>query len=218
VVFVPGLGLDAREWWKVRRELAGESAVILLPALGKPSPKGTDLGVTLQAERLLAELPLGRELVLVGHSASCPVVVDAAARSEDVVGLVLVGPVTDPRERTWPRMLRQWIRTALHERVWELPVLVPQYHHTGVLTMLRGIDAIRHFPTQKALAPLTLPVSVLRGEYDRIAPADWCRHLAEVSGGELASVVGAAHMLPLTHPHTVVSSIVRLGTGASRGA
>lgn len=214
VVFVPGLGLDARAWVKVRRELAHESEVILLPSLGTPAPPGTDLGVRPLAQRLLAELPHDRKVVLVGHSASCPVVVEAAARSQDVVGLVLVGPVTDPRERTWPRMLRQWVRTALHERLGEVPVLLPQYRHTGVGTMLRGIEAIRRFPTHKALASLALPVIVLRGEFDRIATSDWCRHLAEISGGEGASVAGAAHMLPLTHPHTVVASIDRLTTGA----
>ncbi|WP_195908227.1 alpha/beta hydrolase [Nostocoides sp. HKS02] len=210
VVLVPGLGLDDRAWTEVRRQLGHPSVVTRLPSLGKPAQRGTNLGIEHQTRRLLAQLPPGRRLVLVGHSASCPVVVEAAASSDEVVGLVLVGPVTDPRARTWPRILGQWLRTACHERPWEGPVLVPQYRHTGVLAMLRGIDAIRHFATHEAVARLTVPVTVLRGEYDRIAPSDWCRQLAELSGGECVTVAGAAHMVPLTHPQTIVSAIARL--------
>jgi pimeloyl-ACP methyl ester carboxylesterase len=214
VVFVPGLGLDARAWRTVRSGLDDESVVVLLPSLGEPAPRGTALGVEHQAQRLLRDLPSGRELVLVGHSASCPVVVEAAARSADVIGLVLVGPVTDPQARTWPSILRQWVRTALHERLWELPILAPQYRRTGVLTMLRGIDAIRHFPTHVALGPLPIPVEVLRGQFDRIAPSPWCRQLVDLADGDLTSVEGAAHMLPLTHPQAIVSAIGRVVTTA----
>jgi thioesterase domain-containing protein len=128
VFLVPGLGLDDRVWSGVRRRLAGEVGVVLLPALGERADRTVDLAVDEQARRLLRQLA-GRgdgPVVLVGHSASCPVVVEAANQSSLVVGLVLIGPVTDPRGRTWPRMLWQWMRTAVHERPGEVPVLAPQ--------------------------------------------------------------------------------------------
>lgn len=43
-------------------------------------------------------------------------------RGGRVSGLVLVGPATDPRNATWPRLLRQLGRTAVHERLSEIPV------------------------------------------------------------------------------------------------
>ena len=58
--------------------------------------------------------------------------------------------VSDPGARTWPRMLAQWARTACHERLGEAPALAPQYRHTGILGMLRGMDAIRRFRTPPA--------------------------------------------------------------------
>ena len=183
---------------------------MVLPSLGQPAPRGTDLCVARQAERLLQRLPKDGAIIMVGHSASCPVVIEAASRREDVVGLVLVGPVTDPAAHTWPRMLAQWARTASHERPGEAPLLAPQYWHTGVMSMLRGMDAIRRFRTDLALSRLTLPVEILRGDKDRIASNEWSSVLRRVSGGRLTSVRGAAHMVPLTHPHTVVAAVDRV--------
>jgi pimeloyl-ACP methyl ester carboxylesterase len=210
VVFVPGLGLDGRSWRHVREELRGPSAVVLLPSMGRRAPRGTHLSVERQAQRLLEALPEGEAVILVGHSASCPVVVEAASRTPDVVGLVLVGPVTDPGARTWPRMLAQWARTAGHERLGEAPALAPQYRHTGILGMLRGMDAIRRFRTDVALSRLALPVEIVRGDTDRIASQDWSSVLRRVSDGRLTTVPGAAHMVPLTHPHAVVAAVDRL--------
>jgi pimeloyl-ACP methyl ester carboxylesterase len=210
VVFVPGLGLDSRSWQLVRDGLNGPSAVVLLPSLGQPAPRGTDLPVERQADRLLARLPSGRSTILVGHSASCPVVVEAACRTGDVVGLVLVCPVTDPSAWTWPRMLGQWARTATHERPSEAPTLVPQYRQTGIRSMLRGMDAMRHFRTDLALSRLALPTEIVRGEKDRIASGEWSDVLRRASNGRLTTVEGAAHMVPLTHPGAVTAAVDRL--------
>ena len=209
-VLVPGLGLDARSWVAVRHLLWGPSMVVLLPSMGHPAARRSDLRTERQAQRLLAAMPSGQRSVLVGHSASCPVVVEAAARSSDVVGLVLVGPVTDPRAQSWPRMLGQWLRVARHERPQESPLLLSQYSRTGALSMLRGMNAVRRFRTDERLRALRLQVEIIRGEQDRIAPADWCSRLRSVSDGRLTTVAGAAHMVPLTHPSAVVAGIQRV--------
>jgi pimeloyl-ACP methyl ester carboxylesterase len=209
-VFVPGLGLDARSSEAVRHLLGGQSTVVLLPSMGHRAARRSDLRVERQAQRLLDAMPPGKRSILVGHSASCPVVVEAAARCSDVVGLVLVGPVTDPRAQSWPRMLGQWLRVARHERPRESRVLLPQYGRTGALSMLRGMNAVRRFRTDERLRLLRLPVEIIRGEQDRIAPADWCSRLRSVSAGRLTTVPGAAHMVPLTHPLAVVAGIQRV--------
>lgn len=216
VVFVPGLGLDSRSWRRVRHELRGPSAVVLLPSMGQRAQRRTDLSVESQAARLLRSLPSGQAIILVAHSASCPVVVEAASRERDVIGLVLVGPVTDPAAHTWPRMLSQWARTASHERPGETPVLAPQYRHTGILSMLRGMDAVRHFRTDLAATRLNLPVEIVRGDKDRIASHEWSSALGQASNGRLTTIHGAAHMVPLTHPHAVVAAVDRLGRAIDR--
>lgn len=223
IVLVPGLGLDDRVWAPVRHRLTGPVRTVLLPSLGRRSPRGMDLTVERQAQRLLSELS-GQgvdSVVLVGHSASCPVVVEAAARSQIVAGLVLIGPVTDPRARTWPGILVLWFRTVTHERLHELAVLIPQYWHTGLVSMVRGMNAIRWYRTDHALARLDLPVVVLRGALDRIALQDWSARLSANARGRLQEVDGAGHMVPLTHPDPVVAAVravTSAATTASPGA
>ena len=216
VAFVPGLGLNADEWHVVRDELAGSSVVMLLPSLGQPAPRPADLSAEAQATRLLELLPQGAPTILVGHSASCPVVVRAASRSADVVGLVLVGPVTDPAAQSWPRMLRQWARTATHERASETPLLALQYLGTGPVSMLRGMNALRRFRTDLALQSLTLPVEIIRGRQDRIATQEWSTELARASHGQVTSIAEAAHMVPLTHPKVVVAAVDRIRVATRR--
>jgi pimeloyl-ACP methyl ester carboxylesterase len=210
VVFVPGLGLDARSWQAVRRTFHGASVVVTLPSMGEPAPRATDLTVERQAERLLQALPTDQTLILVGHSASCPVVVHAAAQSHQIAGLVLVGPVTDPAADTWPRMLSQWLRAGSHERPAEAAALIPQYWRSGPTSMLRGMDSVRRFRTDLALAALRLPVEIVRGDKDRIASEHWSATLSRASDGRLTSVARAAHMVPLTHPRAVVAAVERL--------
>lgn len=120
---------------------------------------------------------------------------------------MLVGPVTDPKAQSWPRMLSQWIRTAAHEHLFEAPLLLPQYRKTGVMTMLRGMNAVRRYRSDLGLAQIPLPVVVLRGALDRIAVQDRCQRLADTGDGEVTTVDGAAQMVPLTHPDFIVSAV-----------
>lgn len=210
VVFVPGLGLDSRSSQLVRHQLGGRSTVVLLPSLGLAAAHRANLSVQRQAERLLQSLPTGETSILVGHSASCPVVVEAASNSNDVLGLVLIGPVTDPTAQTWPKMLRQWARTASHERLSEAPVLLPQYRRTGILSMLRGMDTMRHFRTDLALSRLDVPVEIVRGANDLIASHEWSAVLRQACGGRLTTTDGAAHMVPITHAAAVAAAVDRI--------
>lgn len=209
-VFVPGLGLNDATWEAVRAELAGPATVVLLPSLGRPAPRRTDLRVQAQATRLLERLPRGRPVILVGHSAGCPVIVEAASRSNDVVGLVLVGPVTDPTAQSWPRMLAQWGRVATDEHPWEIPIVAPQYLRTGLLSMVRGMNAMRRFRTDHALAALDLPVEIIRGAQDAIAAQRWSSELEQACHGHLTIVDEAAHMVPLPHPKVIVAAVGRI--------
>jgi len=217
IVLVPGLGLDDRAWAPVRQLLTGRVHTVLLPSLGRRSARGMDLRVERQAERLLSELAVqgADSVVLVAHSASCPVVVEAAARSQIVAGLVLIGAVTDPKASTWTRILGQWLRTVAQERLAQAAVLIPQYRHTGPAAMVRGMDAMRWYRTDHGLAQLDIPVVVIRGSRDRIASQDWSARLSAIARGRLQVVGGAAHMVPLTHPEPVVAAVREVASAAT---
>lgn len=212
---VPGLGLAATAWRPtlaaLSEELRREAAVVELPGYGQRAERGADL--TPPAAALLL-LETGRAdpgtSVLVGHSASCQVVVHAARRHPDrVAGLVLVGPTTDPRAPGWPALARRWLATARHEPPRQVPALVRQYARTGAMTMYRTMDAARHDDVRRPLAGAGGPVLVVRGRHDRICPGDWADHLVTVAPGRGRAVTleAGGHMVPSTHGSLVARVI-----------
>ena len=209
VVFVPGLGLG-RESVRGAMRCGGWAAeVVLLPGYGLPVPRGVDVSPGALAELLLERLP--GPVVLVGHSASCQVVVEAAARAPGrVAGLVLLGPTTDPRAATWPRLAQRWLRTAAWEPPWQVPLLVRQYRRTGLRDMAAVMDAARRHDLRKPLRDIGIPVVVVRGRHDRIAPAAWVAEVAAVARGTVTTLPVGGHMVVLTHPESVVPIITEV--------
>jgi pimeloyl-ACP methyl ester carboxylesterase len=212
-VVVPGLGLSAAVVAGLVHEIGGR--VVRLPAYGLPvtSPQTPPQLAGL----LLAELRgAGLErVVLVAHSSSCQVVVEAAvADPARVAGLVLVGPTTDPRARSWPRLAGRWLATALGEPPWQVPRLVRDYRRAGVVGLLRTMDLARRHRIEDAARAVRCPVRVVRGRRDRIAPARWTRALAAVLRGASCTLPAGGHMVPLTHPVLVGEQVRRVLSGA----
>jgi pimeloyl-ACP methyl ester carboxylesterase len=227
VVAVPGLGLSAEIPQRLFRALAtaGPTAAVELPGFGLPAPRGLAIGMAAQVDRLLDVLRgrgPGDPVVLLGHSASCQLVAEVAAREpERVAGLVLVGPTTDPRGWTWPGLAARWVRTAAHERPGQIPRLLRDYRTTGPVAMMRTLDAFRRCRIEDSLGSVRCPVLVLRGLHDRIAPADWTAALARLPpDGSAVTVAAGGHMVLSTHPGLVaaeVSAFLARRVGVSEG-
>jgi pimeloyl-ACP methyl ester carboxylesterase len=210
VVAVPGLGLSVAVARRALDRLPGvDGAVVLLPGFGRRAPRGTPVAPDRLARLLLERLPAGGPVVLVGHSASCQVVAEAAVQAPGrVTALVLVGPATDPRAATWPALVGRWLRTAVHERPGQIPLLVRAYARTGLVSMARGMDAARRHRLAATVAAVACPVLVVRGRHDAICPADWAAALASGTGdGRVETLAAGAHMVPVTHPDALAARI-----------
>jgi pimeloyl-ACP methyl ester carboxylesterase len=158
------------------------------------------------AARLLDALEEG-PVVLVGHSQSCQLVA-AAARDRRVVAVVLLGPTTDPRLRSAVGLVRQWLRTAVHEPVRSVPRILAQWWTTGPRSMAALWRTAAPDRIERRLADVRVPVVVVRGARDRLCPHDWAAHVAASAPlGRLVELPGAAHMLPQTHPEEVAALI-----------
>jgi pimeloyl-ACP methyl ester carboxylesterase len=213
---VPGIGLGPEAWQPTLRHVGDRVAgqVVTLPGYGVPARTSDDLRPPALAERVAAALSGAREpAVLVGHSASCQVVVHVARmRGDRVCGLVLIGPTTDPRAATWPRLARRWLATARHEDPRQVPALVRQYHRTGPGSMRRAMDAARRDPIAVALRGTGCPLLVLRGHHDRICPAPWAEDLARTRSRDTASAAvtlsTGGHMVPLTRGRQVADELL----------
>ena len=208
VVWVPGLGLDERSSARVRRRSAGR--VVLLPGMGLRAPVGALDDLTGQ---LLAALGPG-PVVLVGHSQSCQVVVAAAERDRRVVGLLLLGPSTDPRMLRLPVLAARWVRTSLGEPWWQAPLVLAQWLRTGPRAMTALWRQIAADRTDRRLRRVPVPVVVVRGSRDALCPHDWAVHVAACAPqGRLVELPGAAHMTPHTRPDDVARLLAELQAG-----
>jgi pimeloyl-ACP methyl ester carboxylesterase len=201
VVLVPGLGLDARSSARLRALLTAD--VVLLPGMGLGGPVPA---VDALAARLCALLGDG-PVVLVGHSQSCQVVA-AAARDERVTGVVLLGPTTDPRLRSPWGLTGRWLATVLREPLWQYPLVLAQWWHTGPRAMTALWRSAAPDPIDRRLAGVQVPVVVVRGTRDALCPADWARALvAGTPSAQLVELPGAAHMTVQTHPAEVAHAV-----------
>ncbi len=213
VVAVPGLGLSVdvpARTLRLLQPIVGSTAVAL-PGYGMPALHGAAPDPAALAAQVCDRLDAAHvtQAVLLGHSASCQIVVEAAVRDPTrVVGVVLVGPTTDPRAAGWPALALRWLRTAIHERPGQIPVLVRDYHRTGLVDMARAMDVARRHRIDHLLAGVTCPVLVVRGRHDRISPADWVATLAALAPqGRAVTLPAGAHMVPITHPDALAESI-----------
>ena len=208
VVLVPGLGLGPASYAPTVRDLGTPYRVVTLPGYGERVSPGEDLTVETLAQRLLQELD--EQSVLVGHSASCHIVVAAAlARPDLVKSLVLLGPTGDVETSDWLTLAERWVRSAVWESVRLVPVLAPQYARTGLVSMARAMEAARRYDLAAAISKLKRPVAVIRCEHDSLCPADWAQRIAELAGGEVWTLPTGSHMPVLTNGPEVVTFINR---------
>jgi pimeloyl-ACP methyl ester carboxylesterase len=199
-VAVPGLGLTERGWRDVADRLPG-AAVVALPAYGLRAERGP-ITPAASADDLVRRLAGRGPVVLLGHSASCQVVAEAARRHPDAVcGLVLVGPTADPRMAPRRALVGRWLRTVAHEDPRRVPVMLRQYATTRLSGFARALRAARRRDLRASLAGSDVPVLVVRGPHDHLAPSAWLADLAAVRPGvTVVTLPGGAHMVPLTHP------------------
>jgi pimeloyl-ACP methyl ester carboxylesterase len=208
IVLVPGLGLDERSSARLRRRIGG--AVVILPGMGLRRPVGTLTGLAEQLRTALGPRPV----VLVGHSQSCQVVVAAAQRDPRVVGVLLLGPTTDPRMRRPAVLAARWMRTAVREPWWQLPLVLAQWLRTGPRAMTALWRQLAGDPIDERLRRVDVPVVVVRGDRDALCPRDWAADLAGCAPhGRLVELAGAAHMTPQTRPDDVARLVRELVTG-----
>ena len=215
-VLVPGIGVSPRYFVPLARELAAVGTVhtVELPGFGgsrKPRRRleMTDFaGIVRQA---LAEAGVG-PAVLIGHSMGCQIVAEMTlARPELTQSLVLLGPTTNSAERN--RFL-QGLRLA-QDTLREPPqinyVVFSDYLRSGPRWYFTTVPVLVHHRLEEALARISVPILILRGERDPIVPRRWTQELAATSASACAGEVeGEAHVLMFRRPRTVAAACQQL--------
>jgi pimeloyl-ACP methyl ester carboxylesterase len=202
-VFLPGLGAPGylAPW---ARETATWTRVTLLDLPGWRAGSARSCAPSLPAvARMTADWleATGRDrVVLVGHSTGAQSVLRTALQvPHRVAAVVLAGPTFDPPARTVSALLGRIGETIVHERPAEALAVGPSYLRSGVLPLLRFVRSALPDRPEDLVPRLTMPVLVLTGQRDGLAPPAWAERLAHLARATCVVIPGA-HNAPFTAP------------------
>lgn len=182
-----------------------------LPGYGRSDRPGHALGLDQLADALAAwverlELP---PAAFIANSFGCQVVARFAVRHPHLVDcLVLVGPTTDPRARSTPRLLARWILEAPQESRMA-PLMVKDYAFAGLRRALATFRMVVAGEIERDAREIHVPVLVVRGSRDPIAPRPWVDELtATFPNARCSTIPGAAHAANFTSPGRLTRAVL----------
>lgn len=199
VVLVHGIGMSHRSFARSQRALSRTHRTIAvdLPGFGGLPPVGRRLEMAEVADVVMRAVRSRdvHESVLVGQSMGSQVVVAAALQHPDeVLAVVLVGPVVDDRHRSLLWLAAALGRDGLVEDVRMNAVLLGDYFRS-IRQYLRQLRPMLRYPMRDAVAALRVPVLVVRGTRDPIARSAWAGRLARAArAGAMVELYGAHHV------------------------
>ena len=203
-VLVHGIGVSSRYFERLALELRrfGRVFAVDLPGFGAaPRPEGQltiEAGAGLLAEFIRSEGLAGA--VLVGHSMGSQFVVETAAvHPTGIAAVVLAGPVVDERApMPWQqgmRLGRDMLRESPHAN-W---IVSTDYMRSGIRWYLTELPVMLGYRTEQRLPLVAVPVLVMRGERDPVAPRGWSVRLTTTArDGRFVEVPGGAHVVQHT--------------------
>ena len=97
--------------------------------------------------------------------------------------------------------------------------MLRSYATTRLSGFARALRAARRRDLRATLAATTVPVLLVRGPHDHLAPSGWLDALAATRPGiEVVTLTQGAHNLPQTHPAELARHIVTLTRRVCREA
>ncbi len=214
VVLVHGLGMSGLTFAPLIRELAPDAEVWApdLPGFGRSSRPhhALDLGELAECLAEWLERTGIRPDAFVGHSLGAQVVAQLELqRPGTVPAAVFVGPTRDPQARTVLHQTWRLARDATREPWALVPLAARDYLTATPARMVRTMRSAMDTRGLERARALDLPVLVIRGERDVVAPEQWGQDLvAALPQGELAQVPGAAHATTFSHPVEVAALVI----------
>lgn len=198
VLLVHGLAVSHRYLMPTARALARTNPVYVpdLPGFGLSGKPSTVYDVSAHARHLAAfAMALGLPpLCLVGNSFGAEIAAALAADHPGVAAaVVLVGPTADRAARTRTGQIGRWLLDVSREDFRQAPILYRDVRDAGPRRVFRTLGhSVRH-RMERTLRRVDVPVLLVRGARDPIAPRRWLAELAAGRPHTIATVPGAAH-------------------------
>lgn len=219
LVLLHGVGTTSRYYRPLLRALDGEApaAAVELPGIGSSSRRHVPDDVAGQAEVVAGWLRATRRhpVVLVGNSMGAQTAVEVALHAPELVdALVLLGPTVDVAARSAPRQLGRLLVDATYERPGMLAVAATDSFLTRRSAVLRYFRASLRHPIEERIGFVTVPVVLVRGSADPLAPRCWVRRLAAmVAQGSVVEIPYAAHACHHGQPRPVAALLLAVRDG-----
>jgi len=132
--------------------------------------------------------------IVIGHSMGTQVAVELAVRHPELVSaLALAGPTVDADARSARRQLARLCRDLFIESPRVLLLGAREYLRAGP-NLRRKLRAMLVHRPEDAYPRVEVPVVVIRGEHDYVAPRGWCERVAALlPKGRLVELAGHGH-------------------------
>lgn len=213
VVLVHGIGMGQQYFGLLRAELAHTFDVVTLdlPGFGTSPEPTRSLPMSALADLVANAIEAHASVpcVAIGHSMGSQVVAELAVRHADLVErVVLIAPTVNPAERTgWQQALR-----LLQDLSNDPPIVAAVgarlYLQTGPRWYLRKLRTMLDHDIRALLPRIEQPTLVIRGDEDRVVPADWAAQVvAGLPDGRLRVAEGRGHEAMVTGAEPVASMI-----------
>lgn len=213
VVLVHGLVVSSRYMVPLAERLAHHMRVYApdLPGFGKSDHPAQPLNIVGLADALASWMRATgiMRAALIGNSLGCQVIADLALRYPSLATCaVLIGPTTDRRGRNLLEQTRRLIGAARYEAASLIGV---QLRDTWSAGLRETFTTARHAIADRIetkVPALSLPVLVVSGSHDPIAPPCWSAELARLlPRGQLHILAGGGHALNYSAPDQLLAIV-----------
>ncbi len=205
IVLVHGLGVSSQYFERLAVHLGRTGAVHLLDLpgfAGVPRPRG-HLEIQDFAEliaRWVRHAGLERP-TFVGHSMGSQIITEVLASTPGIAShAVLVGPPVNADERSVVRQALRLAQSSLHESARTRGIALRGYVECGPHWFASVLPRMLRYPIEERLPDVDVPVLVVRGEHDHVAPRAWVELLADAAPqGRWVEIPDASHAVIYEH-------------------
>lgn len=221
-VLLHGIGVSHRYLARLHQELALVADVhsFDLPGFGDAPRPSRQVPVGEYAAFVRAALADAgvTSCVVIGHSMGSQHAVELALQEPELVGgVVLMGPVVDPRRKSVARQALALTRDALFsESLSSNAIVFSDYFRAGPRWYFTELPVMMQYPLEERIPGVSQPVLVLRGSKDPVAGREWCQRLAaQAPQGSFAEIPGHGHVFQHTATGPAAAAITSWARAAT---
>ncbi len=168
-----------------------------LPGFGKSRTPAHVLDIPQLADALAEFLHKAglEQVAFLANSMGCQIVVDLAVRYPSLVNrAILTGPTIDPLHRSSSTEILRLLRDTPGESFNQIHLAIGDYWQCGPRVMWQSFQYALHDYIEDKLPNVRVPILVVRGSRDTIAPQPWVEKIVSLlPDGQLAVIPGAPH-------------------------